>query len=241
MAPSATGSRRATHRKLMSSATPHDDRCDPLARIRTVGRLGCRLPVRPFAPRGRGRRSHAVRALRACTWPGQRGQNTTRRRPRWPLRVSGARARMNDRRPCSLLQIRGLGHGIHDCPDSTRATSARSPSGSIPTRRDCRSTVPLTRCSWSSRGASRSSGAARTACRPSSARVTPPRRIPGRRRAAGGRRGRHLPRAGEPGLGPSDQSCVMKLSVCKLQVASNNSLWFKEADYVQDNPDHRHQ
>src|SRR6476659_7742156 len=31
-------------------------------------------------------------------------------------------------------------------------------------------------------------------------------------------RGRDLPRAGESGLGPSDQSCVMKLSVCKLQV-----------------------
>jgi hypothetical protein len=135
--------------------------------------------------------------------------------------VSGARARMNDRRPYSLVQIRGLGHGIHDLPGFD-TSDVRSFAGSIPTRRDCRSTVPLTRCSWSSRGASRSSGAARTACRPNSARVTPPRRIPGRRRAAGGRRGRHLPRVGEPGLGPSDQSCVMKLSVCKLQVASNN-------------------
>jgi hypothetical protein len=42
--------------------------------------------------------------------------HTTRQRPRWPQRVSGARARMNDRRPCSLLQIRELGHGIHDRP-----------------------------------------------------------------------------------------------------------------------------
>jgi len=54
----------------------------------------------------------------------------------------------------------------------------RSPSGSVPTRRDCRSTAPPKRCSSSSRGASRSSGATRPACRPSSAKVTPPRRIP---------------------------------------------------------------
>ena len=68
---------------------------------------------------------------------------------------------MNDRHPHSLLQIRELGHGIHDLPGFERATSAYPPSGSIPTRRDCRSTAPLKRCSSSSRGASRSSGATR--------------------------------------------------------------------------------
>jgi len=51
------------------------------------------------------------------------------------------------------------------CRDSTRPTTARSRSGSIPTRRGCRSTAPLKRCSSSSGGPSRSSGATRRACR----------------------------------------------------------------------------
>src|SRR5713101_8305856 len=50
--------------------------------------------------------------------PGKdRGRALERHGPRWPQRLSGARARMNDRRPYSLLQIRELGHGIHDLPE----------------------------------------------------------------------------------------------------------------------------
>ena len=148
---------------------------------------------------------------------------------------------MNDRRPYSLLQIRELGHGIHDLPgfdtNDFRSFAVRlDPHETrLPIDRSAETLLLVVEGSltvvW--RGANRVStelgegGTASTNPRPS----TCCRRAP---RAPHSSRWR-------AGLGSSDGSCVMKLSVCKLQVASNNSLWFKEAEYVQDNPDHRHQ
>jgi len=149
---------------------------------------------------------------------------------------------MNNRRPYSLLQIRELGHGIHDLPGFDTSEFR-----SFAVRLDPHETrLPIDRSAetlllvfegsltvvWGEETCES------TELGEGDAASTNP---PAVEVLLAGAEGRDLPRAGEPGLGPSDQSCVMKLSVCKLQVASNNSLWFKEAEYVQDNPDHRHQ
>jgi hypothetical protein len=112
---------------------------------------------------------------------------------------------MNDRRPHSLLQVWELGHGIYDLPGFDT-----SDFGALAVRLDPHETrLPIDRSAdtlllvvegsltvvWrDTTGVSAELGEGDTAS-------TNP---PGRRGAASGRRGRDLPRAGEPGLATSD-------------------------------------
>ena len=150
---------------------------------------------------------------------------------------------MSDRRRYSLLQLRELSHGIHDLPgfdtSDFRSFAVRlDPHETrLPIARSAETLLLVVegslRVVWcDATRVSTELGEGDTA-------LTNPPGCPG---AAGGRRGRHLPRAGQPRLGTFGKlSCVMQLSSCRLCVASHNSLWFKETAYVQDNPDHRHQ
>ena len=80
---------------------------------------------------------------------------------------------MSDRRPYSLLQIRELGHGIHDLPgfDTSDFRSFAGRLNSHETR------LPIDRSAETRilvvEGPSRSSGATRPASAPNSAKVTP--------------------------------------------------------------------
>ena len=119
---------------------------------------------------------------------------------------------MNDRRPYSLVQIRPLGHGIHDLPGFDTSDFR-----SFAVRLDPHETRPpidrsadtlllvvegsLTVVWRDTTRVSTELGEGDTASRnPPAVEVL-----------LAGRRGRHLPRAGEPRPGPSEGSCIMQL------------------------------
>jgi hypothetical protein len=131
---------------------------------------------------------------------------------------------MNDRRPYSLLRIRELGHGIRDLPgfdtvDFRLFAGRLDPhENRLPIDRSAETRLLVVEGTltvvW--RDTTR---VATELGEGDTASTNPPRR----RGAAGRRRGRHLPRAGEPGLGTfPDCSCVMQLASGKLIVVSNN-------------------
>ena len=150
---------------------------------------------------------------------------------------------MNDRRPYSLLEIRELGHGIHDLPgfdtSEFRSFAVRlDPHETrLPIARSAETLLVVVegRLTVAWRDATRVS----TDLGEGDTTLTNPPAVEVLLADAEGAAFLALVSRGSV---PSKKlSCVMQLSSCKLCVASHNSLWFKETAYVQDNPDHRHQ
>jgi hypothetical protein len=108
---------------------------------------------------------------------------------------------MNDRHPYSLLEIRELGHGIHDLPtfDTSEfrffAVRLDPHESRLPIDRSAETLLLVVEGNLRgslARSGPRDDGSRRTRhCLDESS---------GRRAAVGGRRGRQLPRAGEPNL-----------------------------------------